>query len=493
MDFKPFDYQTSMIDHLLDNHDACLFASPGLGKTVVTLTAISQLILEGAAKAALIVAPIRVCAITWPAQVARWDHTKWMRVANLRTREGQRAWELDDAEIFLINSEQLATVSRITSCRKCPGDDDLCGCHHGKVEKTYPGFVDQFIKGRKTIPTDLLVVDELSLAKNPSSARFNALRSYLHDIPKLDGKRDFISPFKRRWGLTGTPAPNSYLDLFAQIRLIDGGKRLGSKFTPFQKQYFESDYMGFKWTIREGAKTKIDDAIADMALVRIGEDYLDLPTCNTIDIEVNLGPDAYRVYRVLEKQLLVELEDGEIEALSAAALTTKLLQITAGRVFDAEKGIHSVHDVKIKALRAIRKSHPKEPLLVLTSYTHERDRILQEFPEARQFDERNLDEWQKGRIPMWVTDARSISHGIDGLQVGGRIAVWMTPTYSWETYTQTNARLVRTGQTSETIIYRILANNTIDQAVAEALRFKEEGHNGLMTAIKALQALKQNS
>jgi hypothetical protein len=489
MKFVPFDYQHRPIEHLLDNDDACLFASPGLGKTVMTLTAISQLILEGAAKGALIIAPLRVCAITWPAQTARWDHTKWMRVANLRTPEGQDAWDRGAAEIFVLNSEQLPSITRTVKCPKCYGGG--CGkCNHGMIEKKFPGFVDKFIKGRKTLPVDILVIDELSLAKNHASKRFNALRPYVNDISKVDGKRDYVSPFRRRWGLTGTPAPNSYLDLFAQVRIIDGGKRLGTAFTAYQSRYFESDYLGYKWVIRPGAKEIIDEKISDIAMVMLGKDYLDLPTCNTEDIEVDLPAAAMKAYKTLEKELLVELETGEITALSAAALTTKLLQLTAGCVFDAEKNTHLVHDAKIDALRKLRKAHPKEPLLVLTSYTHERKRILEAFPEARQFHEKDLGEWQKGKIKMWTTDSRSISHGIDGLQLAGRIAVWMTPTYSFETYFQTNARLVRTGQEHETIIYRILAKGTIDPAVAEALRMKEEGQEGLMVAIKALQMLR---
>ena len=494
MKFEIFSYQGKMVRHLSDNGNACLFASPGLGKTVVTLTAISELILDGAAKGALIVAPLRVCAITWPAQTAKWDHTRWMRVANLRTAAGQQAWDDGSADLYLINSEQLPTITRNVKCRSCKGHEEGCDrCHMGTEELVTPGFVDRFIKGRRTLPVDILVIDELSLAKNHSSKRFNALRPYLHDIAKVDGKKDFTSPFRRRWGLTGTPAPNSYLDLFAQARLIDGGKRLGSAFTAFQRRYFESDYMGYKFTIRHGAKETIDEKLADLALVMLGEDYLDLPTCNTEDIEVELPAASMKHYKTLEKELLVELETGEITALSAAALTTKLLQLTAGCVFDADKNVHMVHDAKIDALRKIRKAHPKEPLLVLTSYTHERQRVLEAFPEAKQFHEKDLGDWQKGRIPMWVTDARSISHGIDGIQLAGRIAVWMTPTYSWETYTQTNARIVRTGQSSQTIVYRILAKGTIDPAVAEVLRMKEEGHSGLMAALKALQALKKSA
>lgn len=488
--FTPFDYQEEMILHKTTCRDALDLASPGLGKTVTTLSAVSELILDGASRGALIVAPIRVLAITWPHQVRKWSHTNWMRVANMRHPEGWQAWEDGTADIYLINSEKLPTITRNVKCRVCKGNDEGCdNCNRGIAEQRTPGFVDRFIKGRKTLPVDILVIDELSIFKNPSSVRGNALRPYLHDRETPGGKK-FFSPFKRRVGLTGTPCPNSYLDLFAQVRLIDGGKRLGTSFTKYRSTYFDSDYMGFKFTLKPGAKEKIDELISDIALVKLGKDYLDVPPVTYEIVEVDLPAEASKAYKTLEKELLVQLERGEITALSAAALSTKLLQLTAGSVFDAEKEVHLVHNAKIDALKKIRKAHPKEPLLVLTSYTHERKRVLESFPEARQFDEKDMALWQAGKIPMWVTDARSLSHGVDGLQASGRIAVWMTPTYSWETDFQTNSRLVRTGQKKETIIYRIVARGTLDEAVVEVLRMKEEGNAGLMEAIKALRALK---
>ena len=491
MNYVPFDYQHAMIRHLSDNGNACLFASPGLGKTVVTLTAISELILDGAAKGALIVAPLRVCAITWPAQTAKWDHTKWMRVANLRTVAGQQAWDDGSADLYLINSEQLPTITRNVKCRSCKGHEEGCDrCHMGTEELVTPGFVDRFIKGRRTLPVDILVIDELSLAKNHSSKRFNALRPYLHDIAKVDGRKDFTSPFRRRWGLTGTPAPNSYLDLFAQARLIDGGKRFGTAFTRYRDRYFAGDYMGFRYEIRPGSKDQIDGKLSDFALVMRSEDYLDLPPCVTEDIEVTLPAEAMKAYRVLEKDLIVELDTGTITALSAAALTTKLTQLTSGSVLDAERGIHVAHDAKLDALRKLVKKHAKEPILVFTSYIHERERILAEFPQARQFDEKDMVLWQKGKIPIWISDARSLAFGIDGLQVSGRICVWMTQTYSWEVYHQAVSRLVRTGQEQDTIVYRLLATDTVDEAIVTATKAKEAGNSGLMEALKNLRRLK---
>lgn len=475
MIWTPYPYQVEMLDWIDSRPESMLWAGCGVGKTVVVLTSIANSILEGRSKGALVIAPFRVLATAYKSQVERWDHLNWITLANMRTPEGQAMWEDGSADVYLINSERLPSIERVVK---------------GKTHRT-PGFVEKFIKGRKEIPVDTLVIDEISTAKNPSSKRFNALRPFLQNVESADGKRRFVTPFKRKIGMTGTPHPNSYLDVFAPTRLIDGGKRFGTSFTRYRDQYFTSDYLGYTWTIKDGAKEKIDAKLADLAIIMRSEDYLDLPPCITEDVEVTLPPKAMTAYKTLEKEFLVELDTGEIEALSAAALTTKLLQITCGLVFDAEKDTHLVHDAKVKALRKLRKKHKGEPLLVFTSYISERERILKEFPDARQFDERHMEEWQAGKIPMWVSDARSIQFGIDGLQVSGRICVWMTPTYSWETYHQAISRLVRTGQEEDTIIYRILAKGTIDEAVVAAIQEKENGNAGLMAAIKALQELKK--
>ena len=458
----PKSYQPAMVEHLLANPEAFLFATMGTGKTVATLTAVSELILSGASKGCLIVAPIRVISITWANQVARWNHTRWLRIANMRDPDNWPLWENGGADIYLINPEKLATIERTVK---------------RKVHRT-PGFVDRFIKGRKSLPVDIFVLDESSLAKSPSGKRFNALRPHLH-----------TPHFKRRWGLTGTPAPNSYMDLFSQVRLIDNGVRLGRSIHLYKQTYFDSDYMGWTFEIKPGAKERIDAKLADIALV---VDDPDQPPMRVVDVEVALPKDAAKAYKTLEKDMLLKLETGDVEALSAAALVTKLLQACAGCIYGTESEVHVVHDAKLKALAKIRKDHPKEPLLVLTSFIHERERLLEAFPEARQFHEKDMALWQAGKIPMWVGDARSLCHGIDGLQDAGRILVWMTGTYSNEVYQQANARLARTGQRHETIVYRVLARGTIDDAVVEVLREKADQQAGLMAAVHALQALRKS-
>jgi superfamily II DNA or RNA helicase len=446
--FEPFNYQIPMIEHLIANERAGLFVSPGKGKTVCTLTAIDALATVGEFKGALIVAPLRVCSITWPAQVERWAHTRWMRVAHLRTAKGLEAWHEGAADIYLINSELL------------------------------PNRLPLMFPKRKTFvcPVDTLVIDELSLAKNPQSKRFKALHRHLGAIP-------------RRWGLTGTPIPNNYLDLFMQVKMLDDGKRLGRTFTEYRNEFFyPADYMGYTFKLNHGAKEEINRKLSDLAMVIVG-DPSDLPSSSVVDVSVTLPPDARKQYRTLEKEMLAEIADGEITAPSAATLCNKLLQMTSGAVYDAERNVLPVHAAKIDALRALVAKHRGEPILVLCAFKHESARVLEAIPEAQMFDELMLTAWKEGRIPVWVADPRSLSHGIDGLQASCRIAVWMSLTYSNETYIQTNARLVRTGQTAETIIYRILAPGTIDDAVAEALRDKTDTQTGMLHAVRALQRM----
>jgi superfamily II DNA or RNA helicase len=447
--FQPFPYQIPMVEHLLANARAALFVAPGKGKTVVTLTALNSLAICGKFKGALIVAPLRVCSITWPAQVERWAHSKWMRVAHLRTAEGLNEWHDGSADIYLINSELLPN--------RLP-----------QMFPTRKGFV---------CPVDTLVIDELSLAKNHASKRFKALYKHLAGIT-------------RRWGLTGTPVPNNYLDLFMQVKMLDDGKRLGKTWTQFTGDWFYPDYLGYSFNLRKGAKEQIDKRLADIALVMTC-DGTDLPASSVIDIPAVMPTEARKQYRTLEKEMLAEIGTGEIAAPSAGVLVNKLLQLTSGAVYDEDRNVLHVHEAKLDALRDLLAKHRGEPVLVLCAFKHESARILAAITQARMFDEMDMPEWQAGDIPVWVADPRSLSHGIDGLQKSCRIAVWTSLTYSHETYVQTNARLIRTGQTAETIIYRIICPGTIDDAVAEALRDKSETQSGMLHAVRALQRLRK--
>lgn len=445
--FIPSPYQEVMEDWSLTRPAFSYCVGCGMGKTSVTLRVLDRLFCDGESRGALISAPIRVGLITWPTQKDHWQHSSWMRINHLRSKDGLARWHAGDADIHIINPEMM------------------------------PKLIPLMMKGKKELPVDTIVVDEVSQAKNPSSKRFNALRPYLKQ-------------FSQRITLTGTPIPNNYLDLYAQIRLLDDGARLGQSFHQYRQRYFEPDYMGFKWTLRPGAKETIDALISDICLVMLSEDYLDLPTCSTDDIDITLPPEAKAAYKELEKELLLELEKSDVVALNMATLSNKLLQLTGGSIYGEDKIVNHVHTAKVDALKKLRKKHGKEPMLVLTAFKHESARLLEAVPGSVMFHEDLIPAWQRGEIHTMIADPRSMSHGIDGLQVGGRIAVWFTLTWSHETYIQTNARLVRRGQSHETIIYRLLVSGSIDDAVAMAIRDKGDTQSGLFNALKALQKLK---
>jgi len=246
--------------------------------------------------------------------------------------------------------------------------------------------------------------------------------------------------------------------------------------------------MGYTYKLNHGAKEEIDGKLADLALVMVG-DPTDLPASSVIDIQATMPVEARKQYKTLEKEMLAEIEDGEITAPSAGVLVNKLLQMTSGAVYDADRNVLPVHTAKISTLRSVIDRHQSEPVLVLCAFKHESARVIEAIPGARMFDEADMTDWQAGKIPVWVADPRSLSHGIDGLQVSCRIAIWVTLTYSHETYVQTNARLIRTGQTAETLIYRLICAGTIDDAVCEALKNKSDIQSGMFYAVQALQRL----
>jgi len=385
--------------------------------------------------------------------VKKWKEFSWMKVVVLRASKDYDELRKGRAHLYVINYEQL------------------------------PNLCDRFLnKWKKALPFDTIVFDELTRAKNPSSSRMRQLREHLPKIP-------------RRWGLTGTPNPNSLLELWAQIRLLDDGERLSKSYTHFQQTYFQAnDYHAYEWKPRPGSEAKIYAKLSDLALVQRSKDYLNIPPTITEDVSVTLCEKSRGLYKTMEKDLLLLLGKGvEVVALTAAVLVTKLQQITSGCVYESvEEGStgpkpwHKLHEVKISALRKL--SELGEPLLVATNFKHERDMILAAFPQARLWQDDILPEWNAGKVPMLIADPRSIGHGLN-LQAGGRITVWFSLTYSRELYDQFNARLARKGQGQETQVYRIIATDTIDEAVAMVLKHKDEGQQALLSALHTYQQM----
>ena len=443
----PLPQQDLMTEFMLQHDVSAIFADPGLGKSRATIDAIKALKAQGKTRGVLIVAPLRVTTLTWPNEIDKWGGLTY---ANLRTPQGITAWCEGSADVYLINYEML------------------------------PKFVTGCLKGVKSpFPVDMVVWDELSKARNHASSRIKAFLPYR-------------KKFSRHVGLTGTPTPNSVLDLFAQIRLLDGGERLGPAYFAFRNRYAESDFMGYNWTPRPGADESIRERIKDMALVLRSQDWLDIPPVTVEDIDVVLPDDVMKQYKQMQKEMLVEIESSEITALSAASLVQKLSQFASGATYvtddDGVRTVVPIHKAKTYRLMKLHQSLDHAPMLVFTQFKHEVERIKAEIPWAQEFDESKMVQWNAGEIPMWIAHPKAMAHGLS-LQGTCHHVCWFTLGYSNEDYIQGNARIARTGQKNPTTIYRLLATKTVDWAMAETLRSKEDGQSALKDALKHIKTL----
>lgn len=457
MKFVPAEPQKILIDHMQKHPDVLGFVGVGIGKTASVLYHLNELFLSGEAVAALIVAPMRVAALTWPAEVQDWEQFRWMRIANLRTESGQRDFLYGRAHLYLINYESL---------------------HH---------LVSLVERRGGNLPYDVVVWDESTKSKNPGSKRINHYR------------RKVQRP-ARNIALTGTPTPNSHLDLFAQVRLIDDGLRLGTNYSKFKSEYFMQPAYAFaQWKEKQGSKERIEQKISDITCTLRSSDWLDLPDTIYEDIEVHFTPELKEKYEILEEDLVLELQQGKtINVANAAALVTKLLQFTSGHIYDEERNVHPVHDLKFDALAKIAK-HEKQPLFVSCIFQHEQNRIREQFPQAKFFADAKtqtaqkqlLEDWNNGKIQMLVAHPASVGHGLN-LQYGSSVIVWMSLTYSRENYEQMIARLARRGQKNLIKVYRLMVPGTVDDAVAEALANKASNEARLISALQMLESYRNS-
>ena len=433
MQLKLEPYQEEMRDFLITHERAAAFVSPGLGKTAATLSAIKYLMAEGVCKAALIVAPLRVATYTWPNEIKKWKEFNFFKVESLRGTKPS-----GEADIYLINYEQLQKLSSLDFC-------------------------------------DLIVFDELTKAKNPKSERIKHIRPMLRN--------------HRRWGLTGTPRPNSLLELFAQIRLLDDGQRLGKSFDQFKRSYFyPTDYMEYNWEPKPDAEKTIYAKIEGLQITQRSSDLLKIPDTIVEDIDVGLPVEGRKIYNQLERELLVFLSGGkEIVAQNAAILVNKLLQVAGGASYNEDRETIVVHEAKIEALKKLvnSKERKQDRFIIASNYIHERERICKALPkavDASTIKENLEDLWNSGQIKYLVADPRSLGHGLN-LQQGGSNVIWFSPTWSRELYDQFNARVARKGQTEITTIYRLIATNTIDEAVIETLRERGDNQNAMLNIL----------
>jgi SNF2 family DNA or RNA helicase len=448
MIFNPLPQQHLIREFLLPRARAGVFAGIGLSKTASTLWAFNTLHQLGESKAMLVVAPMRVANLTWPNEIEKWQFSQGLRYERLRENGDMPSGK---ADIYLTSYERL--LKRVKK-----GDDWV----------SVPRYPDLSF-------CDTVVFDELTRAKNPSSDQINSFRPALKN--------------QRRWGLTGTPRPNSLLELFAQVRLLDDGKRLGPSYDQFKKIWFEpEDWNEYKWNPKPDAERRIYERIHDLVITLKSSDYLDIPDTIVEDIEVALPQAAHGIYKQLERELMILLQGKEVVAVNAAVLVNKLLQICGGAIYatdDAgERSVIDIHQSKIVALKRLLLDL-KEPALIACNYIHERERICRAIPDAvdaSKFKGDIEDAWNSGRIKYLVADPRSLGHGLN-LQEGGRNTVWFSPCWSRELFDQLNGRLARKGQEKVPRIYRILCPGTMDDAVVESLRERGDAQTEMMTVL----------
>ena len=445
MKYKPHKYQEFAKKHIVENPFAALFLDMGLGKTVITLTAIKELLYERfEVNKVLVIAPLRVGRDTWPAEIEKWDHLKGLTYSVAIGTQAERLAALrKKADIYVINRENVPWL----------------------VEKS--GMPFDF---------DMVVIDELSSFKNYTAKRFKSLMSVRNKVSRIVG-------------LTGTPSSNGLMDLFAEFKVLDYGKRLGWYITRYRDKYFVPDKRSaqqiFTYKLKPGAEKQIYEAISDITISMKAEDYLDMPKCIHRQVKVKLSDRERALYEELKEQMVVSLGGQEIDAKNAAALTNKLLQMANGAVYDEEHAVHHIHDRKLDALEDLIEAANGKPVLVGYWFKHDLVRIRERFDVRELKTSQDFADWNAGKIPVGVIHPASAGHGLN-LQYGGCTLIWFGLTWSLELYQQTNARLWRQGQKESVVIHHILTEGTMDEMVMRALHRKDQTQTALIDAVKAV-------
>ena len=449
MKYNPHDYQSYATDFILSHPVSAILLQMGLGKSVITLTAIRMLLEKEEIKKALVIAPLRVARDTWPEEIRKWDHLKGLSYAvAVGSPDERRAALMKGCEVTIINRENV------------------------------PWLIDQ-----SGIPFrwDMVVIDELSSFKNWQAKRFRSLMK--------------VRPLvKRIVGLTGTPSPNGYMDLFAEYRLLDLGERLGRFIGRYREAYFTPDRWGngqvFSWKLRPGADEAIFRKISDITVSMKSVDHLKMPECMMNQILVHMDEGERKSYETLKEELFLRVlnRDGihEVDAKNASVLCGKLSQLANGAVYADEGGIARIHDRKLDALEDLIESAGGNPLLVAYWFQHDLWRMKERFSEIRVLrSSEDIRDWNAGKIPVAAIHPASAGHGLN-LQAGGSTLVWFGLTWSLELYQQTNARLWRQGQQAETVvIHHLVMEGTIDERILQALGQKDRSQESLIDAVKA--------
>lgn len=445
-DFEPHEYQRRAIRYVEDTPYCALFLDMGLGKSVITLTAIHRLIDAAEVERVLVIAPLRVAQSTWAQEVAKWRHLTGLRVSVVvgTARQRERALE-SAADVYVVSRDSFVW---------------LCGYYGGRL------------------PYDMCVIDELTSFKNARSVRFKMMR-------KVRGC------FGRIVGLTGTPAPNTLVDLWAQMYCIDGGATLGKSLTRYREQYFNIVRVGYipiKVTPKDGAAEAIRTAIAPEVLTMSAADYLTLPEMVEHDVEVLLDDKTYKGYRAFERDRVAETMAGEVTAASAAVLMGKLGQYAAGAIYTDDGGVQHLHTAKVEALAEIVEA-AQSPVLVFYRYRFEVEMIEEAL--ARQYRVRRCDgdadvvAWNAGDVDVLLAYPASVAYGLN-MQAGGHYIVWTSLGWDLEQYLQANARLHRQGQRQTVHVYRLVARGTVDERAVAAIARKDETQRAMLDALKMM-------
>lgn len=443
MKYNPHNYQQFATDFILEHPVSCLMLDMGLGKTIITLTALWQLTLDSFdVSRILVIAPKRVAADTWPKELSKWEHLKGLDASLVMGTQAEREAALRrQTFLYIINRENVSWL----------------------VENHRWDF-------------DMVVIDELSSFKSNQAQRFKALKKV----------RPLVS---RIVGLTGTPAPNSLLDLWPQMYLMDMGQRLGRFIGGFRERFFTPDKRSreiiYSYKPREGAEEAIYDLISDICISMKAVDYLDMPELIMNRVEVSMDSREQKIYDDFQRDMVVNLHGEELDAVNAAVLSGKLLQMANGAVYGENHKVLRIHDRKLDALEDLVEAANGKPLLVAYWYEHDLQRIKARFKAARCIDTtKDIDDWNAGRIPLALIHPASAGHGLN-LQDGGCTIVWFGLTWSLELYQQLNARLWRQGQKHTVVIHHIVTKGTHDEDVLRALECKDTRQTALIDAVRA--------
>lgn len=449
MIYEPYPYQQYCAARIVADAAVGLFLDMGLGKTVITLDAINTLRYDRwAVQRVLIIAPKKVAEGTWTKEAQKWEHLRHLRISAVLGSQQKRLRALaTPADIYVINRDNVAWL------------------------------VDYF---KNAWPFDMVVLDESSSFKNSQSKRFKALKLVRSRINRLVE-------------LTGTPASNGLIDLWAQIYLLDGGARLGRTLGQYRERFFDPDKRSrtqiFSYTPKDGSMEYIQQAIGDICVSMKAEDYLNLPDRMFDDVPVVLDDKTRKAYRQLERDLLLELDEGQITAASAGVLTGKLLQLCNGAVYDSEKRPLAIHNCKVEAFLEVLEQLNGQHCLVFYNFQHDRDRLLAALEplglRVRVYQNAaDEDAWNAGEIDVLLAHPASCAYGLN-LQNGGHHIVWFGLTWSLEQYEQANKRLHRQGQRHPVIVHHLVVQGGMDEDVIDSLRAKGDTQEALTAALKA--------